>query len=412
MSNPWHSAQKQLEEVSHYTKIDPNILEKLKNPDRVLKVFLPVKMDNGKVKVFIGFRSQHNNARGPYKGGIRFHPKVTEDEVKALSMWMTWKCAVAGIPFGGAKGGVIVNPKELSEKELENLSRAYIRAISSIIGEDKDIPAPDVNTTPQIMAWMVDEYIRVTGKNTPAVITGKPLEFWGSKGRTEATGRGGVFVLNELVKKLNLKPKETNLVIQGFGNVGFWFAKLAYDEGYKIKALSDSKGGIVSENNLDPEKVMEHKKKTGSVIEFPDTETISNEKLLELDCDILVPSALENVITQDNASRIKAKAIIEMANGPVTPKADEILWQNKILSVPDILANAGGVTVSYFEWVQNKTGYFWEEKEVNDKLKKIIIKAFSEMWNIYQKKKIDLRKSAYISAVSKVAEVIKLKNIN
>ena len=407
--SPWLIAQKQLEKVDQYLHVDKNILARLKNPDRVLKVYLPVKMDNGEVKVFEGFRSQHNNARGPYKGGIRFHQNVSEDEVKALSMWMTWKCAVANIPFGGGKGGVIVNTKELSQGELERLSRSYIDAISPIIGENIDVPAPDVHTNPQIMSWMIDEYMKVTGKREFGVLTGKPQNLWGSAGRTQATGRGGVFVLDSLLKELNMVAKDTTIAIQGLGNVGYWFAKLAYDEGYKIIALSDSKGGIFNEQGLDPEKVLEFKNKTGSVINFPGSKNISNSELLELKVDILVPAAIEEVINEGNANNIKAKAVIEMANGPVTPEADEILSKRGIISVPDILANSGGVTVSYFEWAQDKAGYFWSEEEVNQKLKKIMVDAFNNVWSIAKDKNINLRISAYILAVSRVVEAMKLR---
>jgi len=407
--SPWVMAQEQLAKLSEYIEIDKNILEILKSPNRVLKVYLPVQMDNGEVKVFEGFRSQHNNARGPYKGGIRFHQNVSEDEVKALSMWMTWKCAVANIPFGGAKGGVIVNPKELSQGELERLSRAYIRAIAPIIGENIDVPAPDVHTNPQIMAWMLDEYMKFTGKKEFGVLTGKPVSFWGSLGRTQATGRGGVFVLDSLIEKLSMDKKETKIAIQGLGNVGYWFAELAYKEGYRIVALSDSKGAIFSEQGLNPSDVLEHKKKTGSVINFPGTKNISNEELLKLDVDILVPAAIEEVINKDNVNDIKAKAIIEMANGPVTPEADKVLTRKNIISVPDILSNSGGVTVSYFEWVQDKTGYFWTEEEVNEKLKKIMVDAFNQVWSIKEEKNTNLRISAYILAVSRVVEAMKLR---
>ena len=407
--SPWLIAQKQLDKVNQYLNIDKNILVRLKNPNRVLKVYLPVKMDNGEIKVFEGFRSQHNNARGPYKGGIRFHRNVSEDEVKALSMWMTWKCAVANIPFGGSKGGVIVNTKELSQGELERLARSYIKAIAPIIGENIDIPAPDVHTNPQIMSWMLDEYMKVTGKREYGVLTGKPQNLWGSAGRTQATGRGGVFVLDSLMHELKMSPKGTTIAIQGLGNVGYWFAQLAYEEGYKIIALSDSKGGIIDEKGLDPEKVLEFKKKTGSVINFPGTESISNEELLMLKVDVLVPAAIEEVINEGNVNNIKAKAIIEMANGPVTPEADKVLTEKNIISVPDVLANSGGVTVSYFEWVQDKTGYFWTEEEVNQKLRKVMVGAFNEVWSIAKSKNTNLRISAYILAVSRVIEAMKLR---
>ncbi|MDZ7586135.1 MAG: Glu/Leu/Phe/Val dehydrogenase [Patescibacteria group bacterium] len=392
-NNPFKNAQKQLETVAKYIDLQGRILEELKCPKRVIKADLKVKMDNGKYKTFKAFRSQHNDAVGPYKGGIRFHPKVSEDEVKALSMWMTWKCSVVGIPYGGGKGGVICEPKKMSEAELQRLSRAYIKAIAKYIGPWKDVPAPDVNTTPQIMAWMVDEYEKIVGQHCPGVITGKPLEMGGSLGRTEATGLGGFYMLESLVsaigrsssgrKKLN--KKNTTIAVQGVGNVGSWFIEFAKKAGYQIVAWSNSKGG-------------EYQNKK-----------ITNEELLELPVDVLVPAALENVITSDNAEKIKSKYIIEMANGPVTPEADEILDRRGIISIPDVLANAGGVTVSYFEWVQNNMGYYWSKEEVFAKLKVIMDKAFGEVWSIYRAKKVNLRMAAYILAVDRVVKAMKLR---
>lgn len=390
------NAQKQLEIVARYLKIPSDILKVLKQPQKVLEVNLPVKMDNGKIKVFKGYRSQHNNTLGPYKGGIRFHQCVTKEEVMALSMWMSWKCAVAGIPFGGGKGGVVVNPKELSEGELERLSRGYARAICPIIGPKVDVPAPDVGTNGKIMGWMMEE---VEGL---AAFTGKPVEKGGSLGREEATGRGGVYVLQALLEKLNTKSR---IAVQGIGNVGYWFAKLAAEAGFGIVAISDSKGGVVGDlRNLGD--LREYKEKTGSVIGFPGTKTITNEELLELDCDILVPAALENVITRDNAGKIKAGIIIEMANGPITPEADEMLDKKGIIVVPDILANSGGVTVSYFEWDQNMKGEKWDEETVNRKLKETITGAFDQVWQMSRKKKVNLRKAAYILAVDKIVRAM------
>ncbi len=349
-------------------------------------------MDNGKTKIFKAFRSQFNNAKGPYKGGIRFHYNVSESEVKALSAWMTWKCSVLGIPYGGSKGGIIVDPKILSMGELERLSRAYMRAFYKHFGSWIDVPAPDVNTTGQIMAWMLDEYQTLVGHLEPGMITGKPLELGGSQGRTEATGLGGFYVLESLMsaigrsssgrKKFN--KKATTVAVQGIGNVGYWFIEFAKKAGYKIVASSNSKGG-------------EYKGKK-----------ITNEQLLELPVDILVPAALENQITAKNAGKINAKYIIEMANGPVTPEADEILHNKGIISLPDVLCNAGGVTVSYFEWVQNNMGYYWEKEEVFSKLKKIMDKAFGEVWEIYQTKKVTPRMAAYILAVDRVVKAMKL----
>jgi len=403
MENPFLNAQKQLENVAEYLDISSDILEILKVPQAVLEVNIPVRMDGGEIRVFRGFRSQHNNALGPYKGGIRFHPNVTKEEVMALSMWMSWKCAVAGIPFGGGKGGVAVNPKELSEGELERLSRGYARAICPLIGPEVDVPAPDVGTNGKIMNWMMEE---VGGL---ATFTGKSVEKGGSLGREQATGRGGVCVLHALLAKQisNFKFQISNcrVAVQGFGNVGYWFAKLAQGAGFEIMAISDSKGGIVGDlRNM--ESVREWKEKSGSVVGFRGTKTITNEELLELDCDVLVPAALENAITRDNADKIKAKIIIEMANGPITPEADEILNKKGILVVPDILANSGGVTVSSFEWEQNRRGEKWPESTVNNKLEEKITGAFEEVWKTKEDKKVDLRLAAYILAVDKVVKAM------
>lgn len=409
--NPWVLSVAYLKKVARKINLSQNVLERLSYPDKVLKVFLPIKMDNGKIKVFKGFRSQHNNARGPYKGGIRFHQNVTEDEVKALSMWMTWKCAVADIPMGGAKGGIVVDPHQLSVGEIERLSRAYIKAISPLIGQDRDVPAPDVNTNSQIMAWMLDEYDKINNDFLPATITGKPVNLGGSLGREAATGRGGVYVLNKLCAQLKCLPEKTRLAIQGVGNVGAWFALLAQKEGYQIVALSDSHGAIFNREGIDVNKALQHKKKTGALSGYDGSKELSNEELLELDVDILVPAALENVINGSNAARIKAKAIIEMANGPVSPDGDKILTEKKILSVPDILANSGGVIVSYFEWAQNKAGYNWDEKTVNQELKKKIEKAFADVWTTSQKYKTNLRLAAHILAVSRVTEAMNLLSV-
>ncbi len=429
MNDPYKNAVRQLETVAKYIKVDKKILEQLKTPKRLIKVDIKVRMDppsrkpacrqgrasagQARYKTFKAFRSQHNDAIGPYKGGIRFHPQVSEAEVKALSMWMSWKCAVVGIPYGGAKGGVICDPKNMSQGELERLSRAYIKAISKYIGAFKDVPAPDVNTTPQIMAWMLDEYEKVTGRHEPGVITGKPIEMGGSQGRTEATGLGGFYVLEQLMsakgRSSSGRKKTTTIAVQGIGNVGYYFAYFAKKAGYRVVALSDSKGGVYNEKGLDPDQLLKHKEKTGSVIGFPGSKTITNEELLELAVTVLVPAALENVITKENVNRIKAKYVIEMANGPVTPEADEVLQRRGIISIPDVLANAGGVTVSYFEWVQNNTGYYWEKEEVFTKLKKIMDKAFDEVWQIYQSKKVNPRMAAYILAVERVVKAMKLR---
>jgi glutamate dehydrogenase/leucine dehydrogenase len=365
-------------------------------------------MDSGEKKEFVGYRSQHNNARGPYKGGIRFHQDVNESEVKALSMWMSWKGAVTNIPFGGGKGGVVVDPSLLSKRELQELSRGYVRAIKDNIGVDIDIPAPDVNTDGQIMAWMVDEYSKLKKQWIPGAFTGKPIEIGGSLGRDKATGLGGVMVLDYISRMEQMEPSKTKIAVQGFGNVGYWFAKLAYDLGFKIVAISDSKGAIFDESGINPIKAVEYKDKSGSLKGFTKKD-ITNEELLELDVDILVPSALENVITEKNANNIKSKYVIEMANGPTTPEADQILFEKDIVVVPDVLANAGGVTVSYFEWVQNRTGYYWKEEEVHEKLKPLMISAIRDALEVQKTIKTDLRMAVYTLAVKKVSDAVKIR---
>lgn len=403
MINPYENAVKQLRQVGKLLDLDEQTIARLVKPDRVISKEIRV----GEKK-FLAFRSQHNNARGPYKGGIRFHPGVTEDEVKALSMWMTWKCAVAGIPFGGGKGGVVVDPKELSSTELEQLSRGYIKAFYEYLGPRRDVPAPDVNTDSQVMAWMVDEYEKLVGHPEPAVVTGKPVDLGGSEGRTEATGMGGFYVLERLVKKLGIQKEECTIAVQGMGNVGYWFVKLASEAGYKIVAVADSKGGVKAQS-LDIDKLMLHKEKTGSVVGFSGTETITNEELLELPVTVVVPAALESVITDKNAGKLQAKAIIEIANGPVTPEADEILVRRGIVSVPDVLANSGGVTVSYFEWAQNLQGYYWDKADVLARLKRIMDKAFEAVWKMKQEKKVDMRMGAYMVAVKRVVKAMQLR---
>lgn len=407
--NPFENALKQLQNAAQILKLDSSTHEELKSPKRVLMVSIPVKMDSGETKVFTGFRSQYNDALGPFKGGIRYHWNVSLDEVKALSFWMTMKCAVVGIPLGGGKGGIIVNPKELSEGELERLSRGYIQSLYKYIGPTQDVPAPDVYTTPQIMGWMLDEYEKLVGEHAPGVITGKPLALGGSAGRGFSTAQGGVYILQEAVKKMSWNPREVSVAIQGFGNAGSFMAKILYSLGYKIVAASDSKGGVKNLNGLDVEKLDQHKEKTGSVVGFEGTETISNEELLEMDVNVIIPAALENVITAENAARVKAKMIVELANGPVTPEADEILHKNGILFVPDILSNAGGVTVSYFEQVQNAMNYYWTEQEVLEKLEKIMVKAFHEVWETKEKYNIDMRTAAFVMAVERVAQAMKAR---
>lgn len=420
MANVFKNAMEQLENSLEFLDVDQGIVKLLKQPQRVLEFSLPVKMDDGSLKVFTGYRVQYNNARGPFKGGIRFHPGVNLNEVKALSFWMAIKTAVVGIPLGGGKGGVIVDPKKLSQGELERLSRAYMRVLADFVGPKKDIPAPDVNTNAQIMAWMLDEYENIKGKKEPAVITGKPLDLGGSKGRTAATGLGGFFAFQELAAKLKLKPDKTRVAIQGFGNVGFYIAKFLHEAGYKIVAVSDSKGGIYAKNGkaMDPEHLLGTKKShgfaagcycRGSVCDCDNFTAISNDKLLELPVDVLVPAALENVITSKNAGRIKADIILELANGAVSPEADKKLFKKGKIVVPDVLANAGGVTVSYFEAVQNIQNYYWEEEEVNEKLKKIMIKSFTEVWDLARELKVDMRTAAFMLAVRRLVQATDLR---
>ncbi len=408
--NPFEVAQEQLDKAAKLLKLEPAVHEMLRWPMREVHVTIPVKMDNGSIKVFKGFMVQYNDALGPTKGGIRFHPEETIDTVRALAAWMTWKTALMDLPYGGGKGGVICNPKEMSDGELERLSRGYIRAIAQIIGPEKDIPAPDVYTNPQIMAWMMDEYSKIRQYNSPGVITGKPLRIGGSAGRIDATARGGMYVLREAAKKIGIDLKNATCAIQGYGNAGHFAHKLITEMfGTKVVAVSDSKGGIYSENGLSYEDVYKHKQETRSVVGFGGTKEITNEELLELDVDILIPAALEEVITGDNADKIKAKIIVELANGPVTPEADEILHNKNILFLPDFLANAGGVTVSYFEWVQNITGLYWDEEEVYSRLDKKMTKSFLAVWDAMNEFNCDPRTAAYIVAVRRVVEGMKLR---
>ncbi len=408
MQNPFENALVQLEKAAKIMDLDENIYEILKQPDRVLMVSVPVKMDSGEVKVFSGFRSQYNNAMGPYKGGIRYHENVSLDEVRALSFWMMIKCATVNIPMGGGKGGIIVDSKKLSIGELERLSRGYIQKIWREIGSDKDVPAPDMYTTPQIMGWMRDEYEKLLGHADPGVITGKAIADGGSEGRETATAQGGVYVVRELAKKLNLQPGETKVAIQGMGNVGGFMAKLLSADGYKIVAISDSKGGIYKEDGLDMGAVFEFKKQTGSLSGFVGAQNVSNEELLELNAEILVPSAMENQITVLNAKNIKAKIVVEMANGPTTPEADEILAEHNVIVVPDVLANAGGVTVSCFEWEQNNKNERWTEGQVFAKLEPMMVQAFGEVWETKERYNITMRAAAFVKAIERVASKIKI----
>jgi glutamate dehydrogenase (NAD(P)+) len=408
--NPFEIAQRQLDTAAKILKLEPAMHALLREPMRELHVSLPVKMDNGTTKVFKGFRVQYNDARGPTKGGIRFHPDETIDTVRALAAWMTWKCAIMDLPLGGGKGGVICNPKEMSEGELERLSRAYIRQVGRILGPETDVPAPDVYTTPQIMAWMMDEYSVMRGYNVPGVITGKPIPLGGSAGRGDATARGGVYCVREAAKVLGIDLKGETAAIQGYGNAGYFAHKLAEEIlGMKVVAVSDSKGGIHNEKGLDFEKVRAHKEETGSVVGFPGARTISNEELLTLDVTVLIPAAMENQITAENAGQVKAKILAELANGPTTPEADEILYKNGVYVIPDFLCNAGGVTVSYFEQVQNAYDYYWPIEEVYEKLDKKMTAAFHNMHEMAQKHKVNNRIGAYLVAVARVAEAAKLR---
>ena len=404
------SVQSQLDEICDALKLDAATKAYIRQPQKELTVSVPVKMDSGETKVFTGFRIQHNNARGPYKGGIRFHPEETVNTVRCLATWMSLKCGVVGIPLGGGKGGIICNPKEFSVGELERLSRSYVRQVWQLVGPDQDIPAPDVYTTPQIMAWMMDEYSTIKGYGNPGMITGKPLPVGGSIGRGDATSRGGMYTIIEAAKHLKINLKGAKVAIQGYGNAGSFAAiLLGEDTGCKIVAVSDSKGGIFNANGLDGRKVLAHKEKTGSVVGFAGSTPISNEDLLELDVEILLPSALEDVITMKNVKNIKAKIIGELANGPTSAEANEALYKRGIMVIPDILCNAGGVTVSYFEWVQGLYHFWWNEQEVRVKLEEVMTKAFQGVLDMSLKKKVSLRKAAYMVAVTRIAEAMKLR---
>lgn len=422
--NPFESAQQQINNAAqHLEGLEKPLLEQLLQPLRVLEVNIPVRMHNGSTKVFKGFRSQHNDARGPMKGGIRFHPEVTRDEVMALSIWMTMKCATVNIPLGGAKGGIICNPKEMSEGEIERMSRGYIRGIYKYLGPTQDVPAPDVYTTAQIMAWMMDEYEVLVGEKAPGMITGKPLELGGAAGRNSATAQGGFYCVQNLANRLGLSPEKTTVAIQGFGNAGSFMAKLLHDAGYKVVAVSDSQGGVYRSKGIDPSVALNVKAQKAHLACYEegkmcdinaikadkDFKAISNEEILEMDVDILVPAALENVITKRNADQIKAKAIIELANGPTTPEADQILAKKGVIIVPDILANAGGVTVSYFEQVQNAYMYYWSEEETFKRLQKIMDDAFNTVWETKEKHSVDMRTAAYMVAIKRVTDAMRLR---
>lgn len=407
--NLFEMAQIPLNKAIEVMKLDPNAAAIIACPERTLEVSIPVKMDDGTTKVFTGYRSQHSTIMGPAKGGIRYHQSVNMDEVKTLAFWMTCKCAVANLPYGGGKGGIIVDPSKLSQAELERLTRGYIDRIAPIIGEKMDIPAPDMNTNAQIMGWMMDEYSKLKGQYEPGFITGKPICIGGSLGRTAATGRGVMVAAGEAIKAMGIKPEEATCAVQGFGNVGSWTAKLIYDLGVKIVALSDVYGAIMNEDGLDPYEVEKHVQATGSVVNFPGSKAISNADLLAMEVTVLAPCAMELQITKDNAADVKAKIIVEGANGPTTPEADEILDKKGILVVPDILANGGGVTVSYFEWVQCLYRYFWTEEEVIDKQTQLMIGAFKQVYDAAKKYEVNMRTAAYIVALNRLDEAMKFR---
>ena len=402
--NPLEMAQQQLDDVADRINLNEGVRRRLRQPQRALTVSIPTEMDDGTLQIFTGFRVQHSLLRGPTKGGIRYHPEVTLDEVTALAMWMTWKCALVNIPYGGAKGGVVCNPKEMSIKEVERLTRRFTVELMIFLGPDKDIPAPDVNTNAQIMAWMLDTYSMNVGHSVPSVVTGKPLVVGGSRGREEATSRGCVCTVMEALKHLGMSVEGVRVAVQGFGNVGRTAARLLQDAGATVVAVSDSRGGIHRERGLDIRGVQEHKREAGQVGGFPGADPVSNEELLELDCDVLIPAALGNQITEANAGRIRARIVAEGANGPTTPGADRILGERDIFLLPDILANAGGVTVSYFEWVQGLMQFFWSEEEVNEQLYRIMGQAFRDVLQVAQEENLYMRTAAQILAVKRVAQ--------
>ncbi len=409
--NPFRIAQIQFDMAAEYLKLDPGLRQILRTPKRVMEVSVPVKMDNGQTKVFTGFRVQHNVSRGPAKGGLRYHPNVTIDEVKALAAWMTWKTATVNLPYGGAKGGIVCDPKRMSKGELERMTRRYAAEIQPIIGPEVDIPAPDVYTDSQTMAWIMDTYAMTVGHAAPGVVTGKPVSIGGSEGRVDATGRGVLYVVEEAckVKKINLRG--ATVAIQGFGNVGSAVARLFAEKKAKIVAISDSRGGVHNPRGIDPLRALRYKERSGTVVGMPGASRISNDELLALKCDILVPAALENVITLHNADQIKAKIVAEAGNGPTTPHADEILSRKGVFVIPDILANAGGVTVSYFEWAQDLQGFFWQVQEVNSKLEFVMRRAFNDVHETMRKFHVYPRAAAYILAVGRVADATLVRGL-
>jgi glutamate dehydrogenase (NAD(P)+) len=409
--NPFEIAQRQFDTAAERIGLDEGMREILRTPRRQLTVSVPTLMDNGTVKVFTGYRVQHNVARGPAKGGVRYHPKVSLDEVKALASWMTWKCATVNVPYGGAKGGVACDPKKMSRGELERMTRRYAAEIAIVIGPDRDIPAPDLYTDAQTMAWIMDTYAATTGQASPGVVTGKPLSLGGSPGRSEATARGALICIREACATLKKPVKGATVAVQGFGNAGGTAARLLHADGARLVALSDSKGGIYSSRGFDPAQVAEHKDRTGSVVGFKGAERITNEELVEAKCDVLVPAAMENQITLRNASRVRARVVAEAANGPTTPGADRVLREHGVCVVPDVLCNAGGVTVSYFEWAQNMQGFSWEDATVARELEKLMKRAFQEVYETSRRHKVDLRTAAYMLAVGRVAEATRVRGL-
>ncbi|HEY8394646.1 MAG TPA: Glu/Leu/Phe/Val dehydrogenase [Thermaerobacter sp.] len=404
--SPLEAAQKQLAAVVERLGLGQDVYEILKEPARVIEVSIPVRMDNGRLRIFKGYRAQHCDVLGPTKGGIRFHPRVDLNEVKALAIWMTFKCALLGLPYGGAKGGVVCDPRELSRRELEELSRGYIRALAGFIGPDRDIPAPDVNTSDQVMGWMLDEFSRITGHPNPAVITGKPLVLGGSRGRGEATGRGVVITIREAARVLGMSMDRMTAAVQGFGKVGGWVARYLHRAGTRVVAVVDAYGGVYNPGGLDVEALYAYSRQHGTVKGFPGGEPIDNERLFRLPVDVLVPAALENVITAENAPHIQARIVAEGANGPTTPEADEILYKRGIFVLPDILANAGGVTVSYFEWVQNLMQYYWSEEQVVQQLERLMVNAFQAVYRCHVEESVPMRLAAYMVAIDRLAEAL------
>ncbi len=409
--NPYHMAVEQFEAAAKVLNLSEDMREVLRQPKRELTVNFPVRLDNGRIKTYTGYRVQHNVNRGPAKGGIRYGPDVTLDEVKALAMWMTWKCAVVGIPFGGAKGGVICDPKQMSSAELERLTRRYTSEISIIIGPHSDIPAPDVNTNSQVMAWIMDTYSMHEGFSIPAVVTGKPLSIGGSEGRNDATATGVLFVTRRAARRLGMPMRGARVSIQGYGNAGSIAARLFHNEGCKVVAVSDTRGGIYNESGLDPAAVLRHKQERGSVIDFPKAQRVGVQDVLEVPCDILVPAATEGVLTAANADRVQARIVSEAANGPTTPQADKILFDKGTIVIPDILANAGGVTVSYFEWVQDLQSFFWGVEEITQKLEMIMNRAFAAVAEKADESHCDMRLAANMLAISRVAEATQIRGI-